>query len=289
MSTTGSFPLEQLAYIVPTVITYLTTTEALHFVWTNKQIKSDACQRARGTNSIVCGFGALQSVLNDVKGHYMGLIQNAKSNGLGLWRFPEEGYLYSGPFLNGKQHGIGHEHCNNQSYEGEFKHGKRDGTGVFWFCRLPNAPHKDLTNNVLNAKYTGDWKNDRMHGKGVLSAHVKLGNQLFVYEYDGHWIENKRTGKGSISISNTIRQDICLSRSDLLNMGEICFVSGEWENNRMKRIKSMFRNNVSPSLQFLLDLLVQIETAIILVRPLLRTPLYAHCFFQSINKKNTLK
>ena len=285
MSTTGSFPLQQLPYIVPTVITYLTTAEALRFVWTNKQIKSDACQRARGTNSIVCGFGALRSVLNDVKGQYMGLIQNAKSNGLGLWRFPEEGYLYSGLFLNGHQHGIGHEHCNNQSYEGEFKHGKRDGTGVFCFCRLPNAPHKDLINNVLNAKYRGDWKNNRMHGKGVLSAHVKLGNQLFVYEYDGHWIENKRTGQGSISIrsSITIRQDICLSRSDLLNMGEICFVSGEWENNHIKRINSTFRNNVvSPSLEITLDILAQIETAIILVRPLLRTPFHVHCLLQSM-------
>ena len=222
----------------------------------------------------------------------MGLIQNAKSNGLGLWRFPEEGYLYSGPFLNGKQHGIGQEHCNNQSYEGEFKHGKRDGTGVFWFCRLPNAPHKDLINNVLNAKYSGDWKNNRMHGKGVLSAQVTLGNQLFVYEYDGHWIENKRTGQGSVRIrgSITIRQDICLSRSDLLNMGQICFVSGEWENNLIKRIHSMFTDDVSnPPLPFTLDILAQIETAIILVRPLLRTPLYAHCFFQSIKKfKNTL-
>jgi hypothetical protein len=57
--------------------------------------------------------------------------------------------------LNDKYHGYGVITWDRGKYEGEWKHGKKDGRGVFTW---PDG-----------TKYDGEFKDHGMHGYGVLT------------------------------------------------------------------------------------------------------------------------
>ena len=178
-------------------------------------------------------------------------------------RFPEVRYVYSGCFRNGKRHGSGREQCNNQWYRGEFKEGKRDGRGWFCFCSTPSLPHKDLNLNVRNAAYSGEWKNDMMHGKGVLSGKVVVDNKCFEYTYTGQWIENKRNDKeGRIILQSSHNKVV---------------IAGEWENNHIgaNSLPRGYNGHVFTIRSGIVAYFPSVETAMSTVRPLLRSPIHS--------------
>jgi hypothetical protein len=66
-------------------------------------------------------------------------------------------------------------------YEGSIKNGKREGYGTF------------TLNSIAELKYEGNWKNDKFHGKGILSQD-RTG-----FRYEGNFLDVIKDGKGHIS------------------------------------------------------------------------------------------
>ena len=64
-------------------------------------------------------------------------------------------------------------------YKGDIKKGKRDGFGVL--------------ESKLRLKYKGTWKNDKFHGKGILTQ------DRSDFRYEGDFVDGKKQGMGSIS------------------------------------------------------------------------------------------
>lgn len=65
-------------------------------------------------------------------------------------------------------------------YEGEWKNGKRHGTGVFYWG-VPDS--KEVT------VYVGEWENNRRKGYGC--CYWQTGDK-----YEGEWKDDKSNGKG---------------------------------------------------------------------------------------------
>ena len=65
-------------------------------------------------------------------------------------------------------------------YVGEFQNGLRDGKGTFYYYE---------NNEYERKKYEGDWKNDKIEGKGKMIW--KAGSI-----YEGEWSNNLKEGKG---------------------------------------------------------------------------------------------
>ncbi len=83
---------------------------------------------------------------------------------------------------------------DGSSYIGDWKNGKRDGSGYSKF---------------RNGEFSGHWGNDTYHGKGIITVYTQFGNRV----YNGEWQYGKRQGKGDYSseFGNSYR--------------------GEWKNN----------------------------------------------------------
>jgi hypothetical protein len=117
----------------------------------------------------VSGFGIYSNHLGDKRDmldwQYKGNCLDGFFSGKGfLVKFWDNGnnhikqYEYHGNFLNDKFHGRGTLKLYNsaglllESYEGEWKHGKRHGRGK---CDFEDGSH-----------YDGNWQNHRIRGKG---------------------------------------------------------------------------------------------------------------------------
>mmetsp|Transcript_71714 Transcript_71714/g.226586 ORF Transcript_71714/g.226586 Transcript_71714/m.226586 type:complete len:678 (-) Transcript_71714:106-2139(-) len=96
---------------------------------------------------------------------YKGEWKGDKKSGRGVMHWRTTNEMYDGDWKNGEMHGSG-EHVWLQaiegvqflmknSYEGEFKHGKRDGKGTFTYA--------------TGACYIGDWANNIKEGTGTFT------------------------------------------------------------------------------------------------------------------------
>ena len=72
------------------------------------------------------------------------------------------------------------DYGNGESYVGELSNGKRDGKGTF-VCE--------------KFTFTGEWKDDKMHGKGEIV--YKNGEK-----YVGEWRDNQKYGQGTYYFKN---------------------------------------------------------------------------------------
>jgi len=74
--------------------------------------------------------------------------------------------VYEGEFLDGMKHGKGqlNVYCGD-SYQGEFEYNAFHGGGLYQW-----TPYTDMETGQFYAgkRYDGDWKNGKMHGKGIL-------------------------------------------------------------------------------------------------------------------------
>jgi len=81
----------------------------------------------------------------------------------------------------GTMNGMGQiTYSDGSSYRGEFKQGKRDGTGTMIWRSGP----------MKNATYNGEWKANKIDGRGILA--YPSGNR-----YDAEFKQDKRHGTGT--------------------------------------------------------------------------------------------
>lgn len=124
--------------------------------------------------------------------------------------------------------GIGKiDYGKNQTYEGEFKNGMCEGTGIF-IAKNRETYKGQFSKNLYHGKglitysngnsYNGDWKNDKKNGEGIYkfaSSAVYIGHfendsrsgfGKMTYEsgdvYEGNWKDDKRNGKGITHYKN---------------------------------------------------------------------------------------
>ena len=166
---------------------------------------------------------------------YSGALKSPKKqipHGYGIFFFPEHGKTetidglgiptikyYSGNFKNGKKEGGGKFFFNGHySYSGQWKNDKFHGKGVFkkWGSdeKFEGYFKNDLRFNgtwtiTKNLKYIGKFKNNLPHGKGKLFEENNI--------YTGNFKEGKKHGYG-ISISKGKSKE---------------YYKGQWKNNKI--------------------------------------------------------
>ena len=96
----------------------------------------------------------------------------------------------------------------NGEYTGQFKDGKMEGRGTFYFNN-GDKYEGDIKNNIFEGKgayyyhngekYVGDFKKNMRDGRGVF--YYKNGDL-----YEGEWKKHKRHGKGVIYYEDGTRQ-----------------------------------------------------------------------------------
>jgi len=123
---------------------------------------------------------------------------------------------WSGACVNGKAQGRGTKvlralidgDWKTAKYEGEMKEGKEHGRGVLVYAD--------------SARYEGDWKDGKWHGHGV---------RVFANgdRYEGDWKDGKRTGRGVYEFANGDKCEGDWREDRLLGTGE------GWQNGQLKK------------------------------------------------------
>jgi len=72
----------------------------------------------------------------------------------------------------------------NAKYNGEIKNGARNGYGVL--------------ESKMRLKYEGNWKNNKFHGKGILTQ------ERSAFKYEGYFVNGNKEGEGHLSYYFTI-------------------------------------------------------------------------------------
>lgn len=86
-----------------------------------------------------------------------------------------DGSSYKGGLYKGLKHGKGiYTFPTENEYEGDYRFGKKEGTGIFHWKKF-------------GIKYTGEFSNDKMHGKGRL-VHYLVDPELVT---EGTWSDAK--------------------------------------------------------------------------------------------------
>ena len=132
---------------------------------------------------------------------YIGQVINGLPEGNGVM-YIDSGNIYKGEFKNGKYDGKGIYYFNEEPYkgdryEGDFKNGQRNGKGIY-FCNNGDRYDGDFKNDKMDGKgiyyynngdrYEGDWKNDKMDGKGIYCWNN--GDREM-----GDWLNDENIGK----------------------------------------------------------------------------------------------
>ena len=105
-------------------------------------------------------------------------------------------------------------------YVGEFQNGLRDGKGTFYYYE---------NNEYERKKYEGDWKNDKIEGKGKMIW--KTGEV-----YEGEWSNNLKEGKGIETYTDGAKYEGNFKNSKFEGKGVLyyangCRYEGDFKNN----------------------------------------------------------
>ena len=111
-------------------------------------------------------------------GVYIGEADYATPQGRGCYIFRNDGQSWIGYFDKGEKgkYGKCYDKDGKLVYEGEYKHGEKDGKGTYYY---PNG-----------AKYEGDFVRNQKEGNGVFHWDDKT-------RWEGSWVNNKMDGPGT--------------------------------------------------------------------------------------------
>ena len=163
------------------------------------------------------GFGRWFSKFGDL---YLGEFKDGKRNGNGKIEFVG-GNVYEGEWKNDMCHGKGKEvHVDGFQHEGLFEDGLKHGPGKsIWpdGSSYEGDFQKDMYEGRgryiwPDKEYDGEWKNSKMHGKGMFKFSDgrsyegdyldgnKHGFGVFRWSdekrYEGSWVNGKQDGQG---------------------------------------------------------------------------------------------
>lgn len=124
---------------------------------------------------------------------YTGQWKNDLYHGKG--KLSDSGYQLEkfggGHYINYDE--VDYMYIYDDTYNGEFKNGLREGSGKYEFLLV-----NDETNKKLQITYQGEWKKGFMDGKGTLTRSI---NDKTV-KYTGGFIKSMKHGKGTETIWN---------------------------------------------------------------------------------------
>ena len=121
------------------------------------------------------------------------MIQRSITYNLTTKKYPNG--TYKGIICNGKREKNGIMFFDNGAkYEGQWKNDKKHGKGVF------TSSHYFDCKNFVGMKYEGDFKDDKFEGYGVTT--YTNGDK-----YEGEWKNNKQYGKGVVTYFNGEKYD----------------------------------------------------------------------------------
>ena len=119
-------------------------------------------------------------------------------------------------------------------YVGEFQNGLRDGKGTFYYYE---------NNEYERKKYEGDWKNDKIEGKGKMiwkngciyegewSNNLKEGKGKAIFKdgsiYEGEWSNNLKEGKGILIFPGGEKYEGNFKNSKCDGKGVLYYESGD--------------------------------------------------------------
>ncbi len=129
-------------------------------------------------------------------------------------------------------------------YIGEFKKGLRDGKGIFYYAR---------NNENDRGIYEGDWKNDRIDGKGKMTWST---GEI----YEGDWKNDMKEGLGiQYNINNSKEYEGSYKNGLFEGKGVYYYddgnrYEGDWKNNKRDGDGIMYYQNGGKSMgKFLND------------------------------------
>lgn len=153
-------------------------------------------------------------------GTYLGETKKGQPHGVGIIRFEEQGIVYLGEWEQGSPNGEGikYEKQADDFYFGEFKNAQKNGKGKTYFTESPidNVVEKMINiefkskqdikfwiSNIQSAvtsytkltKYSGTFKNNLMHGQGIL----KYEDDAL---YSGNFLRGLPNGQGKKNFTN---------------------------------------------------------------------------------------
>ena len=105
-------------------------------------------------------------------------------------------------------------------YVGEFQNGLRDGKGTFYYYE---------NNEYGRKKYEGDWKNDKIEGKGKM---IWKDGEV----YEGEWSNNLKEGKGIETWMDGQKYEGNFKNSKYEGKGVLYYANGD-------RYEGDFKNN----------------------------------------------
>ena len=129
----------------------------------------------------------LKGINKDHGDKFVGDFVSNKKEGKGTYTFANGGY-YSGDYKHGKRHGSGIQVTPKGSYDGEWKNGKQHGKGI-----------STWTNN--GDKYEGGYVAGKLHGYGVYTFGKGSGYFLPGNKYEGEWKNGLQDGKGTTYVN----------------------------------------------------------------------------------------
>lgn len=147
---------------------------------------------------------------------YIGTFKNGKKHGFGALHC-KDGSVFVGSFSNNKINGKAEFHApNGDKYMGEFKDGQKNGQGEEC-CKF------NLTENIVQSKYTGNYKNDLKCGYGELIL-TESNKKTF---YKGQFSNGVYNGKGSIEQPNGNTYTGIFTNGNLTGVGIYLYKAGE--------------------------------------------------------------
>lgn len=163
--------------------------------------------------------------------YYQGSFLNNKPHGDGVYGRLNEGFSYTGNFVEGMKSGFGQEKRKDESfYKGEFyndlKHGYGQSTwadGSVYQGQLKNNEIEGFGRIIYFDQkiYLGSWRNNKIEGKGIFywpdskiyagyyKNDKKCGFGQFLFsngkKYEGYWLNGKQHGLGIISFKGNAK------------------------------------------------------------------------------------
>lgn len=173
---------------------------------------------------------------------YEGMWYKGKEHGKGDLMLSDRTIVYTGDWYEGYFHGQGTYHFpNGDIYTGDWKEGIRHGRGeyVYKYLKFPKlsglisssssssgttsnttSSSSGESENAAETKYSGDWRDNRRHGKGRFT----WADGSF---YEGDWENDLRHGRGVLELSNGFKYEGAWYRNIMEGKGTCIFPSGQ--------------------------------------------------------------